>query len=110
VICKERLRYSNLNYGHLLFIRLLIAVFGSLQATVSCCSDPAYLHCSHLIFAIVVSTAVLWLHLAASSDHIFLFIVNLIVNFFSIESIINVLLLVISVIFIDTLHTILLTR
>ena len=109
MICKERLRYSNLNYGHLLFIRLLIAVFGSLQATVSCCSDPAYLHCSHLIFAIVVSAAVLWLHLATSSDHIFLFIVNLIVNFFTIEGVLYVLLLIAIILF-DTLNTAQLTR
>jgi hypothetical protein len=88
---------------------LLIAVFGSLQATVSCCSDPADLHCSHLIFAIVVSTAVLRLHFAASSDHIFLFIVNLIVNFFTIEGVFYVLLLI-AVILFDTLNTAQLTR
>ena len=88
---------------------MLIAVFGSLQATVSCRSDPAYLNCSHLIFAIVVSTAVLRLHLTASSDHIFLFIVNLIVNFFTIEGVLYVLLLIAIILF-DTLNTAQLTR
>ena len=80
---------------------MLIAVFGSLQATVSCCSDPAYLHCSHLILAIVVFTAVIWFHLATSSDHIFLFIVNLIVNFFTIEGVLYVLLLVAIILFLQ---------
>ena len=110
MICNESLRYSNLNYGHLLFIRLLIAVLGSLKATVSCCGDSVYLHGSHLVLTFIVCTTVIWLHLATGSDHIFLFIVNLIVNFFSIESVINVLLLVVALILIDTLHTILLTR
>jgi hypothetical protein len=68
------------------------------------------LHSSDLVLAFIVCTTIIWLHLATGSDHVFLFIVNLIVNFFTIESIINVLLLVIGLIFIDTLHTILLTR
>ena len=110
MICKQSLRYSNLNYWHLLFIRLLIAFFGSLKATVACCSNSIHLNCGDFVLSLFVSTTVIRLHLAACTDDIFLFIVNLIVNFFSIEGVIDVLLLVALVVLINTLHTTILPR
>jgi hypothetical protein len=84
---------------------LLIAVLGSLEATVAGRSHSIHLNGGYLVLTVLVCGAVIRLHLATSAYNIFLFIVNLIVNFFSIEGVIDVLLLIALVVLIDTLKS-----